>query len=179
MKKIALLILPLIFLSACESFTADRYVVNSSNQASLKSIGTSQKFSVGDFTPTSEEAMSVGCRLAGPIQVAGASDHAEYIQRAFQDELNSSSLYRQSASKVFTAEISKIYVSTVAPASWDISGTFYLNNRRLKSVSVSYPYKTSFSAMGACNNAAENFPYAVEEFIGRLVSSPEFKNAVR
>lgn len=173
------LIVPLFFLSACESFTADRYIPASTNQAALKGLKTGKKVNVTSFAVESPEAMNVSCRLAGPIQVAGSGRHEEYIQKAFIDELEAAALYSPSASTSYSAVIKELHVATVSPASWTINGDFYKNDAFLKSVSTNFPFKTSYSAYGACNNAAENFPYAVEEFLGTFIKSPEFKKSLR
>lgn len=179
MLKKLLVIVPLLMLTACESYTASRYVPASTNQATLKSLPTSKKFSVADFQVETPESMSVSCRLAGPIQVAGAGKHEEYIQKALIDELQTSGLYSEGSSRTLGAMLKQVHVSTISPASWSISGDFYLNDKLVKQVETKFPYKTSYSAHGACNNAAENFPYAVEEFIGAFIKSPEFKKAAR
>ncbi len=179
MSKYFFLTLSLLALGACESFTADRYVSTSGNQAVLKSLSASQKVNVAPFTVATTDSVNVACRLAGPIQVAGSGRHEEYIQKAFVDELQAAGMYRLSSSKIFKAELNKINVSTITPASWTISGDFYANDNFIKAIETQFPYKTSYSAMGACNNAAENFPYAVEQFIGEFVKSSEFKRAVK
>ena len=117
--------------------------------------------------------------MAGPIQVAGSGDHAEYIQKALIDELQSANMFSTSSSRSLSVELDKVYVSTVSPASWTINGDYYLGDKLIKKVQTNFPYKTSFTAMGACNNAAENFPYAVEEFIGAFVKSAEFKSIAK
>ncbi|MAF97585.1 MAG: hypothetical protein CMH26_03015 [Micavibrio sp.] len=179
MFKKLVLILPLITLCACESFTADRYISTSSNQAVLKNIHASSKYEVGPFTPEEDNSISVGCRMAGPIQVAGNGDHAAYIQTAFMDELSNAGIYKPNSSKIFSAKLKDVSVDTITPAKWTISGDFFMNDTLVKSVNTQFPFKTSYSAYGACNNAAENFPYAVEQFLNDFISSPEFQKSVR
>jgi len=177
-KKILLVTFGLFGLSACESFTADRYRSSSQNQMVLEKISSKKQYAVDDFLVENKESISVSCRLAGPIQVPGAGDHANYIQEALEEELRLAGMYNKASSRKFSAEIKEIRVTTVAPASWDIAGDFYFNGGFVKSVKTSFPYKTSFSAMGACNNAAENFPYAVEEFLEEFIESAEFKKSL-
>ena len=169
----------MLTLSACETFTAERYDVSSKNQATLKNYKSSEKFDVGDFSAVNAESISVNCRMAGPIQVPGSGNHEEYIKDALIDELQMAGKYNPESGKQITAILEEVSVSTVTPASWKIAGDFYLNETNLKTVRINYPYKTSFSALGACNNAAENFPYAVEMFLEGFIQSVEFENALK
>lgn len=177
--KYLFLALGVLALSACESFTAERYVSTSVNQALLEDLALTESFNVGVFAVLDENNISVGCRMAGPIQVAGNGDHADYIRNAFVEELRNVRRYSSSAVKTINADITKVHVSTISPAAWTIAADFQVNGRPLNSIENKHPYKTSYTAINACRNAADNFPYAVEGFIKNFLESPEFQQIAR
>ncbi len=177
MKKISTIFCTIFLLTSCESFTATRYVASNQTKYYIDNLKTNTKLSVSSVSIASKESLSLQCRMAGPIQVPGGS-YEDYFKNALIEELQQSGLYKPESNKI-SLVLDNVIVKSITPASWDITGKFFINDQPITSISTNFPYKTSYSAMGACNNAADNLPYAVEDFYSKFITSNEFKNILK
>ncbi|PCJ02247.1 MAG: hypothetical protein COB14_02665 [Alphaproteobacteria bacterium] len=177
MERIPAILCTVFLLTSCESFTATRYVTSNQTKYYIETLKTNKKLDVSSVSLSSEQSLSIQCRMAGPIQVPGGS-YEDYFKSALIDELQQSGLYKPESNKI-SVVLDSVVVKSITPASWDITGQFFVNNQPLTSISTSFPYKTSYSAMGACNNAADNLPYAVEDFYSKFIRSDEFRSVMK
>ncbi len=177
MKKISALFCAVFLLSSCESFTATRYVASNQTKYYVDNLKTNKKLAVSSVSVSSEDSLNLQCRMAGPIQVPGGS-YEDYFKDALIEELQQSNLYKPESNKI-SLVLDSVIVKSITPASWDITGNFFIDEKPLTSISTSFPYKTSYSAMGACNNAADNLPYAVEDFYNKFITSNELRNILK
>lgn len=172
-----LLALSVLTLTACSTFTPQRYSISADNNVALKSMGVSN-IGVGAFTgPASFDR---ACRGAGPIAPPDNMSFEAYIQKALSDELKVAGMFDDKAPNT---TLSGIVEQLSFSSSRGLTGGEWIINLRVnssngKSISVSehYLFESGFIADTACKQTAEAYLPAVQNLIGKLVKSPEFKS---
>ncbi|WP_295420135.1 hypothetical protein [Sulfurovum sp.] len=178
MKKIfhgILALVAIMALSGCANKVHD-YSVSTNNLLALKTIsGTANKVNLGEFTDSGRGERSTMCRLATPIGTPKGETFASYIQNALKKELIISDMFDENAKRTITANLDKIYGSTViGNAFWEFAITLKSSNGLSYKVNSRYDYESSFSAMSACSEMQRSFPLAVQKLIGEIVKNPKF-----
>lgn len=174
MKKITIAVSALV-LSACSTFTPQRYSISADNNIALKAI-RSGNINVGMFTGPS--TFDRACRGAGPIAPPDNMSFEAYIQKALTDELKVAGMFDDKTSKTtLSGVVEHLSFSSsrgLTGGEWNI--TLRVNTSNGKSVAVSehYEFKSGFIADTACKQTAEAYLPAVQNLIGKLVKSPEF-----
>jgi hypothetical protein len=167
-------------LSACETPTTQRYAVSANNNQAIKNLGVAG-VNVGTFTPPA--GFSSNCRALGAMQVADNMTHSEYIRHAFEDELKIAGAYASANAHVtLTGTINKLEFSSshhLTGGYWDIDLALGSTNGRTMTVSEHYEFDSGFAAPEACRNTAEAFSRAVQDLVGKAVTSPEFPILVK
>jgi hypothetical protein len=164
-------------LSGCATTNSIPYKASTSNVISIQqTLGENdKKVSLGNiiFAPGVEE--SPLCRLMGPVKVAPGKSLSQYVKDAFQEELFLAQVYSPNAASIISGEIQSLSFSSVSPANWKISMKVSSNNNpNGYSVSVDYPFSTSWDAISACKNVADAFGPAVQELLKQVVSHQQF-----
>jgi hypothetical protein len=176
MKKVALMI-SVLALSACSTFTPQRYSISADNNVALKAIGVGN-INVGTFTGPS--AFDKACRGAGPIAPPDNMSFEAYIQKALADELKVAGLFDDKTSKtILSGTLEQLNFSSsrgLTGGEWNI--TLRLNSSNGKSVVASehYEFESGFVADTACKQTAEAYLPAVQNVIGKLIKDPEFRS---
>lgn len=137
-----------------------------------------KKVSVGNITMAQGVEESPLCRLQGPVKVAPGKSLSQYIKDAFQEELFMAQVYQSNAPVVIDGRIEALSFSSVSPASWDIKLSTKSNVSDGYTVSVKYPFDTSWTAYSACKNVADAFGPAVQELLKQAVTHPQFGKQV-
>ncbi len=136
---------------------------------------TGKKVAIGKIAMRTGVEENLLCRLAGPVVVAPGKTLTQYVQDAFQEELFAAQVYLPTSPNVLNGTIEALQFSSVSPASWDISMKISsTTNTAGYSVSVKFPFGTSWDAMSACKNVADAFGPAVQELLKQVVSHPDF-----
>lgn len=170
------LLIAALLLTGCETTNSIPYKASTTNvisiQQSLQAQG--KKVSVGSitFAPGVEE--SPLCRLMGPVKVAPGKSLSQYIKEAFQEELFMAQAYQANAPSAIDGRLEALSFSSVSPASWDITLSVKSNASPGYTVSVKYPFETSWTANSACKNVADAFGPAVQELLKQVVTHPQF-----
>jgi hypothetical protein len=175
MKKIVLL-LAIASLSACSTFTPQRYNISADNNIALKAIGVGN-INVGAFSgPASFDR---ACRGAGPIAPPDNMSFEAYIQKAFADELKVAGLFDdKSPQTTLSGAVEKLSFSSsrgLTGGEWDISLRINSSNGKSLFVSEHYEFESGFIADTACKQTAEAYLPAVQNLIGKAVKTPEFR----
>lgn len=175
MKKI-LLMLSVISLSACSTFTPQRYNISADNNVALKATGIGN-VNVGAFSgPASFDR---NCRGAGPIAPPDNMSFEAYIQKALADELKVAGMFDDKAPKTtLTGALEKLDFSSsrgLTGGEWNIGLRINSSNGKSLSVSEHYEFESGFVADTACKQTAEAYLPAVQNLIGKAIKSPEFK----
>lgn len=178
MKKTTIA-LSLLMLSACSTFTPQRYSISADNNVALKGIGIGN-INVGAFTgPTTFDR---ACRGAGPIAPPDNMSFEAYIQKALADELKVAGMFDDKTPKTtLSGTVEQLSFSSsrgLTGGEWNI--TLRVNSSNGKSIAVSehYEFESGFIADTACKQTAEAYLPAVQNLLGKLIKSPEFKTLI-
>ena len=176
MKKIALA-LSVIALSACSTFTPQRYNISAENNVALKAIGVGN-INVGAFKGPA--TFDKACRGAGPIAPPDNLSFEGYIQKALADELKIAGMFDEKEPKAtLSGVVEKLSFSSsrgLTGGEWNIDLRVISSNGKSIFVSEHYEFNSGFIADTACKQTAEAYLPAVQNIIGKLVKSPDFKS---
>lgn len=176
MKKVVLA-LSVLGLSACSTFTPQRYNISADNNVALKALGVGN-ISVGAFTGPS--AFDRACRGAGPIAPPDNMSFEGYIQKAFADELKVAGMFDDKTPKtILTGAVEQLSFSSsrgLTGGEWNISLRINSSNGKSISASEHYEFESGFIADTACKQTAEAYLPAVQNLIGKVVKAPEFRS---
>lgn len=174
MKKI-LVAAAALALSACSTFTPQRYSISADNNVALKSLDA-DGIQVGSFTGPAQ--FDPNCRAAGPLAAPDNMSFAAYIQKALADELKVAEMYSEKDPKVvLSGDVQQLSFSSsrgLTGGTWDIILKVASSNGKATMVSEHYEFESGFVADTACKQTAEAYFPAVQNLIGKLVKSPEF-----
>jgi hypothetical protein len=175
MKNLALALV-VLSLSACSTFTPQRYSISADNNMALKAIGVGS-INIGRFSgPPSFDRT---CRGAGPIAPPDKLSFEAYIQKAFADELKVAGMYDDKTPKTtLTGDVEKLSFSSsrgLTGGEWDISLRLKSSNGKSLFVSEHYEFESGFIADTACKQTAEAYFPAVQNLVGKAITAPEFR----
>jgi hypothetical protein len=178
-SKIAITAVSLsLLLSGCETTNSIPYKASTSNviaiQQNLQSQGKTVKVGSISLAPGVDESLM--CRMNGPVKVAPGKSLAQYIKEAFQEELFLAQVYKTDAPATINGRLDAVSFSSVSPASWNITMQVSSNYSPGYTVSVKYPFATSWTAYSACKNVADAFGPAVQELLQEVVRNPQFSS---
>lgn len=163
-------------LAACETTNSIPYKAATGNviaiQQGLQPSAT--KVQLGDIKLAPGVEESPLCRLMGPVVVAPGKTLPQYIKEAFQEELFLAQAYQANAPVKIEGRLESLSFSSVTPANWTISMSVKSNLSSGYTVSVVYPFDTSWTAYSACKNVADAFGPAVQELLKQVVTNPKF-----
>ena len=173
-------ILALIALSGCSTFVTPRYSISADTNVALKSLNASN-IAVGTFVGPSNFDNS--CRAAGPLAPPDNMSHTEYVKKALEDELKVAGAFAQGQPRVtLSGNIMKLEFSSsrgLTGGSWAIDLTLTSSNGQSMTTSEYYEFQSGFIADTACKQTAEAYMPAVQNLIGKVVRSPQFKSLVQ
>lgn len=164
-------------LAACETTTAIPYQASTQNvisaQRTLKPANT--KVTLGAFTANGTEAEKPTCRAMGQLDVAPGKSVEAFIRDAFQSELFMAGAYDEASAASISGQVDRVEVNTMGTGSWTLAITVKSTTfPEGYSVTTTFPFASSFSAISACQNAVSAFNPAVQDLLGKVVSHPNF-----
>jgi hypothetical protein len=169
-----------IFLGACSTYTTPRYAINADTNVALKSLGASG-LSVGTFSGPA--IFDNACRAAGPLAPPDGLSHTAYIKKALEDELKVAGVYAADSPRVtISGVVNSLAFSSargLTGGSWDIDLTLNSSNGKSIRVAEHYEFESGFVADTACKQTAEAYFPAVQNLLGKAVSSSDFKTLVQ
>jgi hypothetical protein len=116
--------------------------------------------------------------LAGPVVVPDKGSYTGYLRTSLVDELKLASMYKSEDGIEITGNVQKIDFSSNS-GTWYIKGQITVDDQQPASIREAYDYRTSFGAISACNETAQSYEAAVQEFISKLIASPQFEASLR
>ncbi len=171
-------------LSACSTYMPQRYSISADTNVALKAIGVGNinvgrwSLVVGPFTGLADFDNS--CRAADPIAPPDNMSFEAYIQKALADELKVAGMFDDKAPIItLSGVVESLSFSSsrgLTGGTWDIGLRVNSSNGKTIFVSEYYEFNSGFIADTACKQTAEAYFPAVQNIIGKLVSSPEFKS---
>ena len=175
-SRISLALAIVSVVSGCSTYSANRYSVNIDNVVELKKLQPAG-ISIGEFTSSGENRSQIMCRGVGPIKTPDDESFAEFIRNAFLDEFRLSEIYDAEGVVEITGNLDSIDFSS-GDGLWEMELTVSSTNGRVISVSENYAYKSSFYGETACNQTAQAFMPAVQNLVGKVISSSEFSGLI-
>ncbi len=165
-----------LVLAGCETTNSIPYKASTANVITIQQTmqARGKKVSLGSTTVAPGIQESPLCRLMGPVKVAPGKTLPAYINDAFQEELFLAGVYQTNAPTVIDGRVEAMSFSSVTPASWTLSMSVKSNTSSGYTVSINYPFDTSFTAYSACKNVADAFGPAVQELLKQVVNHPQF-----
>lgn len=176
MIRRVLLATAVVTLAGCSTYMPQRYSIAADNNVALKALGTGN-INVASFKGISNFDNS--CRAAGPIAPPDNMSFEAYIQKALADELKVAGLFDDKAPRVtLTGNLNRLEFSSsrgLTGGSWDIDLTLSSSNGKSLSAAEHYEFNSGFVADTACKQTAEAYLPAVQNLIGKIVKSADFK----
>jgi hypothetical protein len=171
------LLIAIVLISGCSSYTITKYGVTPDNVTALRTVG-GQRVNIGPFGATKAGQTSIGCRGVGPIKAPDGSTFEEYIRRAFIDEFKVADMLADSAPVTLTGNLDKLDFSSTS-GKWTIDLTLTSSNGRTLTTNEVYDYETSFIGEKACALTAQAFTPAVQSLVGKVFRRPEFSDLLK
>ena len=175
---ITILVSSIIALGACETTSSRPYAVSTQNIMAFQSALGDSKVQVGEFETADGVEENMTCRALGALEVAPGKSPVEFVESAFRDELFAAGAIAQDGHEI-NGIVEELDFNSFGTGSWDIA--IRLSSATLPdgySVSSSYSFKTSFSALSACQNVIDAFTPAVQQLVGQAISDPNFATLV-
>lgn len=161
--------------SACETTSSRPYTVSTENVMAFQSALGDDKVQVSDFTLGEGVSENMTCRALGALEVAPGKTPVEFIEGAMRDELFAAGVYDAADGAKINGTIENLSFNSFGTGSWDI--TLKLSSAALPEgyeVTTNYEFKTSFSAISACQNVIDAFTPAVQSLISDVIAHPKF-----
>lgn len=180
MKKIFLLLAVSIILSGCQTYNAQMYGVSADTNYAIKSLKLNESITVGEFSLANQ--FDTNCRAVGPITLPNNLTYQSYIKKAFEDELKIAGAYAYKDPKVsISGRVNRINMSSskgLTRGYWDIDLTLSSNNGKSITMSEYYEFESGFDGFSACKNTADALMPTVQNLVGKIIKSQEFKEMV-
>ncbi len=164
-------------LAACETTSSRPYTTSTENIMAFQgALGdTDAKVQLADFSMAEGVDEKLTCRALGALEVAPGKTPKEFIEGAMRDELFAAGAYDQANGKMIAGEITELQFSSLGTGSWNI-GLKLTSDTNPEGVAVNteYKFKTSYSAIKACQNVIDAFTPAVQETISKVIADPGF-----
>ncbi|RWR28737.1 hypothetical protein D2T29_16035 [Sinirhodobacter populi] len=177
-SKIAMVITAAVALAACDTSVTPTYQTSPQNTIILQGVAAGGKrVSVASFTAAPGVDVNPSCRLMGPIDVGGGQTPERVLHDALTAELLAAGIYSPKGTPL-DITLTDMQVSSMN-GHWILAGT--VKSPKLPqgySVQAKYDFKTSFSAVSACQNTALAFNKATSAFIHAIITHPSFRAAI-
>lgn len=169
-----------ITLSGCQTYNAQMYGVSADTNYAIKSLKLNESITVGEFSLANQ--FDTNCRAIGPIMLPNNLTYQAYIKKAFEDELKIAGAYAYKDPKVsIGGRINRINMSSskgLTRGYWDIDLTLSSNNGKSITMSEYYEFESGFDGFSACKNTADALMPTVQNLVGKIIKSQEFKEMV-
>ncbi|OGO92410.1 MAG: hypothetical protein A3F41_00370 [Coxiella sp. RIFCSPHIGHO2_12_FULL_44_14] len=182
MKKILLLstgslgVLALM-LSGCTSNNVPNFQPDAM-QAYQITHTVSKGIVLGDFSmPAEKDKNHLLCRLSGNVYLPNKTTYSQYIKHAFATVLitaNRYSVEKTAKTHTLSSDITSVNFDSLG-GKWMISANMRVDHYPLVSISSSTRFGTAWNAGTACQNVAQGFETAVQDFISQTLNNPRIK----
>lgn len=174
--RVSVLVL-LLALSAC-THVADRYYPSARNATLLGQSGDAA-VSLAPFTASEGvETREVGCGVL-LVTPADEMDFPQYIRAAFVEELAAADAYAIEAPIELHGQVQAVELNTwIIGGEWRLS--IYLASSNGNTINADTVYKIKgIGVETICTIAARTLPYAVQDVVRAVFSSPKFPSLLQ
>ena len=175
-------VLSAALLTGCETTSSRPYKASTDNilafQGALKTSG--KTVNVASFTAAEGIDTSPSCRAFGALDVAPGKTPIEFIHGALKEELFEAGVYDVSSPNTINGEITALKPTSFGSGKWVIG--LKMSSDSLPAgytVDTEYKFKTSYSAIKACQNVVDAFTPAVQELLSKVVADPKFADLTK
>jgi len=162
-----------LFLSACSTFTVDRYSISIDNNEAIKNVLQDKKIDVDEFS-SKDVQRSIDCRIVGPVVIPDGKTFAQYIKKALIDELKLAGNYDKLSPIRMSGLLKEVDFSSTS-GTWYVVVQVKLNNGVSFEIHEEYDYRTAYIAQVACMNTARAFMPAVQDLVYKIITHPDFR----
>lgn len=182
-------------LAGCSTYSTSRYSISADNVVAMRAY---KGVSVGTFAAATDygNAASINCRGVGQINTPDGEPFVQFVRKAFIDELKLAEAFSPSGPISISGRLDAIDFSSVAtgeashgqprapglpepertPPHWSIMLTLKSSNGRSLTVSDTFAFAENYVGDIACQQTALAFVPAVQNIIGKVVHSPDFRS---
>lgn len=167
-------------LSGCQIYTAARYSASAANVEALRSLQRKYpqgRLRVSDFLPGLAPLREITCRGAGPILPPDKKTFAQYIRAALIEELRMAGVYAEESGTEVAGELMALDFSSFG-GTWTLAARITAGSPYSFDVAHENSYDTSFEGTNACAQTAQAFMPTVQDFVKKLIASPQFERAL-
>lgn len=181
MRRIIALIGIALLSAGCTTITPGRYSILVDNNQALKKYAGSKVRVAAMLTPVH---YSASCRfITGKILGPDGMSIAQYVEKAFNDELKFANIYSDSGVSL-TGNLTEINFSSghkglLASGWWDLSLSLSSGNGKSMRVANRYEFESSLDRHVACDRTARALTPAVQDLIKKIVTDPQFGALLR
>ena len=184
MRKLVLtgIALAALITAGCETTSSRPYTPSTNNIVMMKdTIGTSgNKIGLNSFSAASGVDTELTCRAMGAIDVASGKTPVEFIEEAFRTEMFQADIYSTDAENKISGTLTKFEADSWGTGRWDVALKLSSDNYPAGyEVSTSYDFKSSFTAMSACQNVVDAFIPTVQQLINDAITHPDFEKLAK
>ena len=177
-KSLGFIALISLFVAACETTSTRPYEASVENVLAMQAArgDMEQKLSIGSAVAAADVDTELSCRALGALEVAPGQTPVDYIKTALQTEMFQAGLYDQTNGSVIDLTVTALDFSSFGTGNW--TAALKLASPNLPdgyTVDVEYSFKTSWSAVKACQNVIDAFQPTVSTLIKKAVDDPRFK----
>jgi len=184
MKKIILtgLAISAMTFAGCETTSSRPYTPSTSNIVSIKdTLGSSgSKVGLSDFSLADGVDPELTCRAMGALDVGSGKSAVDFIEEAFKTEMFQAGVYNTNAANNISGVLTQFEADSWGEGQWDLA--LKLTSDKLPTgyeVKTTYNFKSSFSALKACQNVVDAFTPTVQQLINDAITHPEFTKLAR
>jgi hypothetical protein len=174
--RLLFIVLAALFLSACQSFSPQRYTAVPDNAPVLRAMPDGKvKVDAFILTATFDASCRGGVNIDPPVNMTFQS----YLQAALADELKVAGLYEEKSPRiVLSGSIDQLTFSStksLTNGEWSIGLKITSSNGKSAYASELYQFESAFEGGTACRRTAEAFLPAVQSLIAKLIRTAEFR----
>ena len=164
-------------LSGCIPNNVERFQPDAI-QAYQITNAVSKKVVLGNFSmPAEKDKNHILCRLSGNIYLPNKMTYSNYIKHAFAVVLITAKRYsteKTANTHRLSANITDINFSSLS-GKWTIAADMRVDNRAPVRIISTTKFGTSWDAGAACQNVAQGFETAVQDFISKTLNNSRIK----
>jgi hypothetical protein len=162
-----------LLLSGCISMTPARYMVSPDVKEALAKYQGAHANVASIEEPAEFNAL---CRAVGNLMIQDGMTVAQFVRRAFNDELRYAGLHADNG-RVLTGALTRAEFSSSAGLVngwWELSVRLDSTNGKSLAVSVRHDFESGFNGFSACNQTGLELGNAVRLLIAKAVADPQF-----
>ncbi len=179
MTRLACLCVVVGLVAGCAPTISPRYYPSAKNAIALREIAALRPAPALTVGPFEGGPDSVSCRLA-PIGPPDRQSFAQFIRGAFLDEMSLSGLATEQAGLELRGRLQTIDVEcNFGTGRWTVAFEYSVGSQPPFLVKIDYPFEGASSGMVVFLNAQQALVPAVQDLIHAVITSPEFRAAVK